>query len=167
MDRRLSTGYTLIALAVTCVCSTAALGQASGEVDAARAAEAYRQGRPVSAMSDGSIVCEAEEFHVAKPGGWQAKNWGSNYYAATFSNTFLSRKAYLGAAEQCELSTATIEVDVPTAGRYLALVRYEAAYRFETQFRLKIEQAGASKLDRLYGARENLKIWAFREKLKT
>jgi hypothetical protein len=154
-------------LAVIRLCSPATFGQAPGEIDTAKAAAAYRQGRPVLATSDGNIVCEAEEFRVEKPGGWQPQNWGSNYYAATFSNTFLSRKACLGAPEQCERSTATIEVDIPTAGRYLALVRYEAAYRFETQFRLKIEQAGATRLDRLYGARQNLKIWAFGQRLKT
>src|SRR5205085_3594059 len=55
-----------------------------------------------------------------------------------------------------------IDVQVAKAGRYLALVRYEAAYRFETQFILKVEQAGQVKLNRLYGARKNVKIWAFR-----
>src|SRR5262249_42184556 len=59
-------------------------------------------------------------------------------------------------------SVATIDVQVAKAGRYLALVRYEAAYRFETQFMLKVEQAGQVKLNRLYGARKNVKIWAFR-----
>lgn len=147
----------------------AALPQASAQskvtVDTAAKAQAYRQGQPVPA-ADGMIVCEAEEFRVEKPGGWQAQNWGSNYYAATFANSFLSRKAYLGAPEQCERSVATLEVAVPAAGRYLALVRYEAAYRFETQFRVQVEQNGALKLDRLYGARDNLKVWAFSEKLK-
>lgn len=55
---------------------------------------------------------------------------------------------------------------MPRAGRYLALVRYEAAYRFETQFTLRIEQNGAVKLKRLYGARDNEKIWAFKQKIK-
>ena len=49
----------------------------------------------------------------------------------------------------------------------LGLVRYEAAYRFETQFRVVIEQNGRKVLDRLYGARSNLKIWPFSQKLKT
>ena len=64
-------------------------------------------------------------------------------------------------------STATLEVRIPRAGRYLALVRYEAAYRIETQFRLQVEQHGRIALDRLYGARRNLKIWAFHEQLRT
>ena len=55
---------------------------------------------------------------------------------------------------------------MPKAGRYLALVRYETVYRFETQFRLRIEQNGKQLFDRLYGARANVKIWAFKEKLK-
>jgi hypothetical protein len=129
-------------------------------------APAYRQAnQPVTAQADGTIVCEAEEFQVAAP-GWQALPWGKNYYAATFANTFLSRKAFLGAPESGERTVATIEVDVPTAGRYVALARYEAAYRFETQFRLTIEQGGQTRLDRVYGARANPKVWAFREGLK-
>ena len=133
----------------------------------AAAAQKYRSlGEAVTPAPDGTIFCEAEEFKIEKQ-GWKAGNWGENYYAATFANSFLSRKAFLGAPEDCEETVATINVDVKEAGRYLVLVRYEAAYRFETQFRLKVEQAGQTKLDRLYGARKNLKIWAFRSKLKT
>ncbi len=136
------------------------------ESDAVTAAQAYGKTRPaVIAQPDGLIVCEAEEFQVASP-GWQAQPWGENYYAATFANSFLSRKAFLGAPDQCERSEASIRIRVPAAGRYLALVRYEAAYRFETQFRLRVEQNGRRVLDRLYGARNNIKIWAFSEKLK-
>jgi len=135
---------------------------APGELrNPAKSAQAYGRANPVVApLPDGTILCEAEEFQVQTP-GWEAKNWGTNYYAATFANTFLSRKAYLGAPEQCDDTVATREAEVPEAGRYLALVRYEAAYRFETQFRLRIEQGGKVLLDRLYGARDNVKIWAF------
>ncbi|HMF17175.1 MAG TPA: hypothetical protein VKE98_08210, partial [Gemmataceae bacterium] len=136
------------------------------EADFTKAAQAFRQAnQPVQPISDSTILCEAEEFRVESP-GWQAKPFGTNYFAATFANCFLSRKAYLGAPEQCDKTVASIEVQVPKAGRYLALIRYESCYRFETQFRLQIEQGGKTKLDRLYGARDNVKIWAFREKLK-
>ena len=40
-------------------------------------------------------------------------------------------------------------------------MRYEAAFHFETQFRLSIEQKGLIKLDRVYGKRSNPKIMAF------
>ena len=126
----------------------------------------FRGQRPVLPLPDGSIVAEAEEFHAASPGGWRAKDWGENYYAATSANTFLSRKAFLGAPAQCDRSEAAITVDVPRAGRYLALVRYEAVYRFETQFTLRIEQNGQVRLERLYGARKNLKVWAFDQRIK-
>lgn len=136
------------------------------EPGAVQAIAAYRKGQPpVQAVSETTLICEAEEFQVVHP-GWKAQRWGQNYYAATFANSFLSRKAFLGAPEQCERSVATIEVQVPRPGRYLALVRYEAAYRFETQFRLQIEQNGKTRLDRLYGARANVKIWGFHQKLK-
>ena len=140
--------------------------EASAQTDGAAAAQAYRRVNPVVVpQGDGSILCEAEEFQVQTP-GWQAQNWGANYYAATFANCFLSRKAFLGAPAQCDQTVATIQAQVPQAGRYLALVRYEAAYRFETQFRLRVEQNGKVLLDRLYGARDNVKIWAFGERLK-
>src|SRR5205085_314845 len=93
-----------------------------------------------------------------------------NYYAATFANTFMSRKAFLGAPEQVDAGAdcvAQIDVSVPKAGRYLALVRYEAAPRFETRFTLRVEQAGVRKLDRVYGGRENVKVWAFNKGLQT
>ena len=118
----------------------------------------------MNAMPDGNLLVEAEEFQPLKP-GWASKKWGENYYAATFANSFLSRKAYLGAGEQAECS-ATIKIKVPKAGRYLVLARYEAAYRFETQFRVRVEQNGKAALNRLYGARKNIKIWAFSQKLK-
>ena len=126
---------------------------------------AFRGNHPVIAQPDGNLLVEAEELTPANE-AWAAKPWGENYYAATFANSFLSRKAYLGADEQAE-GAATIRVRVPKAGRYLVLVRYEAAYRFETQFRVRVEQNGKAALDRLYGARKNLKIWAFSQKLKT
>ncbi len=137
------------------------------EEDFSAQAQAYRKNKePVAPLSETTILAEAEEFQVAGKGGWQAKPFGTNYFAATFANSFLSRKAYLGAPEQCAKSTASLEVEVPKAGKYLALVRYESCYRFETQFRLRIEQNGKTVLDRLYGARDNLKIWAFHQKLK-
>jgi len=110
------------------------------------------------------ILCEAEEFRIAGS-GWKAQKYGGNYYAGTFANTFLSRKAFLGAPEQCERSIASMQIAIPASGRYLALVRYEAAYRFETRFRLRVEQRGRVKLDRLYGARENIKVWPFGQRL--
>ena len=150
-----------------CIATCPVAARAAAEkADAAGAAQEYgKRAGPVEALADGTILCEAEEFQVQSP-GWEAQNWGSNYYAATLADTFLSRKAFLGAPEQCAETVATRQIRVPAAGRYLALVRYEAAYRFETRFRLQIEQKGRLVLDREYGARENLKIWPFREGLK-
>ena len=124
----------------------------------------FRGQHAVTALPSGHLLVEAEEF-MPHNEAFTAKAWGENYYAATFANSFLSRKAYLGANEQAE-GKATIRVRVPKAGRYLVLVRYEAAYRFETQFSVRVEQQGKVALNRLYGARKNLKIWAFNQKLK-
>jgi hypothetical protein len=159
----------LIATVLAAIVAGASRGHAQDK-DRPKLAQAYRAGgEAVVPAPSGTIFCEAEEFKIGKPveGGWKAGYWGQNYYAATFANTFLSRKAFLGAPENCDETVATINVKVKEAGRYLVLVRYEAAYRFETQFKVKVEQNGKGLLGRLYGARKNLKIWAFRNKLKT
>jgi len=104
---------------------------------------ARRQSR--LAQPDGTIVAEAEEFVVGGPpeaSGWRPRAWGTNYFAGSIGNTFLSRKAYLGAPEQCPPSMATIEVEVPRSAKYLALVRYEAPCRFEARFRLRSSRTG-------------------------
>lgn len=152
---------------VTSMAASLPVYAAEFEQLASKASE-YRGKTPVAPQPDGSILIEAEEFGSGDKNekGWQAKNWGENYYAATFAITFLSRKAFLGAPEQADKTVATIEVEVPKAGRYLALARYEAAYRFETQFSIKIEQGGKTRLDRLYGARKNLKVWPFSSGIK-
>lgn len=152
----------LVSLAFCLLMPTSHVDLLAAEV----AAASYRKaGELVAPQPDDSIVCEAEEFHVESP-GWEAKPWGTNYYAATFANCFLSRKAYLGAPEQADGSTASLSVQVPKAGKYMVLVRYEAVYRFETQFTVRIEQPGRAKYEKLFGARDNLKIWAFRQKLQ-
>lgn len=111
------------------------------------------------------LLIEAEAFQVNSP-GWQPRLWGTNYYAATFGDTFLSRKAYLAASSQGADTVATTEIQVTQAGRHLALVRYEAAPRFETRFRLQIVQNNRTVLNREYGGRENVKIWPFRQGLQ-
>ncbi len=140
-------------------------GSALTEFDhVATKASAFGKGRVTKADVNGDVIVEAEEFQVdGKKDGWQSKDWGQNYYAATFAITFLSRKAFLGAPEHSGQATvATTQVEIPKAGKYLALVRYEAAYRFETQFTLEIEQGGKTVFKRLYGARDNMKIWPFK-----
>ena len=128
--------------------------------------QTYRGNHPVQPAPDGNLYLEAEEFQLSGTGGWKAKKWGENYYAATFANSFLSRKGFLGAPEQSDNAVATIQANIKEAGKYLMLCRYEAAYRFETQFRIEVEQNGKKIFNRRYGARENIKIWAFSQKLK-
>lgn len=156
-------------------CLTAVIASADqSNSDRVKAAQDFRaKGEAVVPAPDGTIFCEAEEFNVEpskkkdQEAGWRAGYWGQNYFAATMANTFLSRKAFLGAPEQCDDSTATINVTVKEAGRYLVLARYEAPYRFESRFSITVEQNGKKLLDRAYGARSNIKIWAFGKKLAT
>jgi len=154
--------FTLILLLVLASAALAAdpMVDASA-LRAVKAAQAYRaRGEMVQPAADGTYFCEGEEFKVQQS-GWKAQPWGENYYCATIFNAFLSRKAFLGAPEQCKETAATITADIKEPGKYLVLARYEAAYRFETQFRIRITQKDQVVFDRLYGARKNLKVWVY------
>ncbi len=132
----------------------------------APAAQKFRRpNQPVLPRPDGMIHLEAEEFQVVR-GPWQAKSYGENFYVSTFAVTFLSRKAFLAAPPEAQDAVAQIQFQVPKAGRYLVLVRYEAAYRFNTQFRVVIEQQDQVKLNRVYGSPQNVRIWPFFRRLQ-
>eukprot|EP00937_MAST-01D_sp_MAST-1D-sp2_P004985 g4985.t1 len=110
-------------------------------------------------------VMEAENFTVLN-GGWSAQSWAhSNVtrFASTVANTFLSRRAFLHApADATSDAVAVATVDIGTAGAHQVLVRYEAAYRFETPFTVTVEQAGAVLVANVtYGLRATPKVWAF------
>ena len=96
-------------------------------------------------------------------GDMYVTSWsGDHLYGATFSNTFASRKALLHATnESVGTATSPAGVRVPHSGRWYVCVRYEAAYRFETDFTLTVKQGAATRLKRLYGLRKSPKIWAF------
>lgn len=126
----------------------------------------YPQSFPsVTPRASGDLLCEAEEFQRSDE-GWSVKDWGENYYAATFANTFMSRKKYLSAPSETGESWVYREVEVPRAGEYLVLVRYEAPDRFSTCFTVNIEQAGREVFTRPYGRIESKRIWPFQGKEK-
>ncbi|MCS6899157.1 MAG: hypothetical protein RMJ98_01855, partial [Myxococcales bacterium] len=116
---------------------------------------------PLPPPPPGPLLVEAEDF-LPEGGGWFQGAWGDNYFSGSFANTFLSRKAFLGAAPGTGGAVARKEVWISTPGRYLPLVRYEYPYRFAATFRLRIEQGGNVLLDRVYGQRRSRKVWAFR-----
>ena len=106
------------------------------------------------------VVVEAENFTIQS--GWEARKQGDgNYFTASLNMVFLSRSAYLKAGPEVGSAVATARVNVKTADTYSILVRYEAVYRFNQGFRLKVAQNGVTKLSRVYGLRENLKLWPF------
>jgi hypothetical protein len=111
------------------------------------------------------IIVEAENFSFNEGGaatGWQVTAWGQDhYYGATFSNTFASRKALIHALPSAKDVATSPPVTIPTAGVWYVCVRYEAAYRFETQFTVVVKQQGGPKLTKLYGTRAANKIWSF------
>lgn len=101
------------------------------------------------------IIAEAENFTVVGPAGrtWGVTPWGGDHlYGATFSNTFASRKALLHSTAGASGTATSSAIYVPAAGTWYVCVRYEAAYRFETEFTVAVRQGGAAKLTKIYGA---------------
>lgn len=106
------------------------------------------------------ILIEAESFTVTSP-GWVICPWGSNYFSAVHSNSFLSRQAALSLPAQNPESRASHDISIDQPGRYALLARYEAPFRCESQFEIILEQAGIEIFRHTYGIRNNPKIWAF------
>jgi hypothetical protein len=122
------------------------------------------------------IVMEAENFTSAgKSGGWESKPWmlSANRFASSVADTYLSRRAYLqGRLDLGAAATASMDFEVATdeAGTFEVLLRYEAAFRFETPVLLTIAAlrgadtgAGAAPplFSRVYGQRSSLKVYPF------
>ncbi len=134
--------------------------------DVPQAANRYgRHAPPPTLTPDAATVLEAEEFQPQQ-GAWRPEAYGSNYYVSTFANTFLSRWAYLS-ADAGQNGVARRQVRIAAAGRYLVLARYEAAYRFHTPFEIRIRQRGKLVFRRIYGRRDQRRIWPFRRGLAT
>ena len=94
---------------------------------------------------DDPILCEAESLAVLTP-GWSLCPWGSNHFAAIFTNSFLSRQAALALPAQQAESRAARDIHILHPGRYTLLVRYEAPFRRETHFEILVEQEGVERL---------------------
>ena len=124
------------------------------------------------------IVMEAENFTVAPPSAdtdtWSARPWllSANRFAASVADTYLSRRAYLHGPANVSVSasaTMAFELSAEEAGTYEVLLRYEAAYNFETPVRLTIGRtagagsnlAAAPLFERIYGQRHSLKVYPF------
>ena len=105
------------------------------------------------------ILAEAENFSVTR--GFRARAWGDgNFFCSDLNNVFLSRSAYLQGLANTTDARATATVTVPRQGNYSVLVRYEAVYHFNQGFRVQVSQHGQTLFDKVYGLRENLKLWA-------
>ncbi len=106
------------------------------------------------------LIFEAEDFKPIE-GDWTVKEFGSNYFAATFAVSFLSRGRYLGAPEQGVASRAVRDIDVPRDGTFEVWARYEQPYDYSVEFDIEIEQGGKNVFQRGYGRRDAPKLWAF------
>eukprot|EP01045_Picozoa_sp_COSAG04_P035389 COSAG04_NODE_8150_length_1016_cov_0.923664_1_plen_278_part_01 len=122
------------------------------------------------------IVMEAENFTLSSgdevgaraPSGWEAREWlhSANRFAASVADTYLSRRAYLhgpASADKSASATMDFELSAAEAGTYDVLLRYEAAFMFETPVHLSIAAASSSAplFERIYGQRHSLKVYPF------
>ena len=76
-------------------------------------------------------------------------------------NSFHSRSAYLQAAANVSSAEARGTVLIRQGGEFNVLVRYEAVYHFNQGFRIEVSQNGTDRFSKVYGLRNNKKLWAF------
>ncbi|MSR42635.1 MAG: hypothetical protein EXS19_01195, partial [Pedosphaera sp.] len=108
------------------------------------------------------LIAEAEDFKVEK-GPWQVVPYRENYYASTFAISFLSRMGCLGAPEQLEAgqsAVATQVIEVPRAGEFQVLARYEQPHNFSVEFTVEVVQGGKTVYRGDFGRLGDAKIWA-------
>lgn len=105
------------------------------------------------------LIAEAEDFTVKS--GWEIVPYRHNYYASTFAVTFLSRMACLGVPEQLEKeAVAEQTIEVPRAGHYRIMVRYEQPYNFSAEFTMEVKQGRKTVSRQVYGRLQDPKIWS-------
>lgn len=108
------------------------------------------------------LFAEAEDFTIKE--GWQVLPFRENYFASTFAVSFLSRMGCLSAPEQTPADkpfVAEQAIDVPHAGQFDLLVRFEQPYNFAVEFTVEIEQGGQIVGRFPCGRLADPKIWAF------
>ena len=115
-------------------------------------------------FDDVMIAMEAENFTVAAGSEFVSGDWGHapHRYAATIANTFMSRRSCLHApANVSSSSSASMTFSVTKPGAYNVLLRFEAAYLFETPFQVEIMSGATPVFTRTYGLRQSLKVQGF------
>ena len=108
------------------------------------------------------LIAEAEDFKVEK-GPWQVVPYRENYYASTFAVSFLSRLGCLGAPEQLDAgqsAIATQVIEVPRAGEFQVMARYEQPHNFSVEFTIEVVQGGKTVHRGDFGRLADPKIWA-------
>jgi hypothetical protein len=108
------------------------------------------------------LIAEAEDFKVEK-GSWEVVPYRENYFASTFAISFLSRMGCLGAPEQLDAggtAVASQVVEIPRAGEFQVLARYEQPYNFSAEFTVEVTQGGKSVYREVFGRLSDPKIWA-------
>ena len=107
------------------------------------------------------LIAEAEDFKVEK-GPWQVVPYRENYYASTFAISFLSRMGCLGAPEQLDAgqtAVATQVIELPRAGEFQVMARYEQPHNFSVEFTVEVVQGGKTVYSQVFGRLADPKVW--------
>jgi hypothetical protein len=160
----------MVALVLSVAALLASSCSVSGDDGAASEPAAAAQYIPLNPRET-LVFLEAENFTVPAASQWEPREWAKspNYFASTVANVFHSRRAHLhhpalaSPDSPPRATTAAAAFDVPTAGHYSVLIRYEAPFRFEIPFEVNITQRGGLRatFSRTYGRRATPKIWGF------
>ena len=101
-----------------------------------------------------AVALEAEDFQVES--GWKViKNGGGNYMVDIVGFNHISGERLLGLDAKNDSASAYADINVPESGTYRLWVRYEYPAFCETRFRVVVEQAGRTAVDRVMGTRSS------------
>ena len=108
------------------------------------------------------LVLEAEDFRP-RGAGWRPIRVGEgNYMVDSIGASHISGEALLHAPADADGATASLETEIPRAGRYKVWARYEYPYRdYHVLFQVSIEQPGRAPIRLEYGRPEATRLWFF------
>jgi len=103
-----------------------------------------------------ALAIEAEDFTIES--GWKVlRNGHGNYMVDIIGYNHISGERLLGLESKNANASAFMDVAVPETGAYRLWVRYEYPPFCEARFRIVVQQDGRTVVDRVLGAKDNLR----------
>ncbi|MFO0879076.1 MAG: beta-galactosidase trimerization domain-containing protein [Gemmataceae bacterium] len=112
-----------------------------------------------------AVAIEAEQFTIES--GWKVvANGQGNYMVDAIGFNHISGERVLSLESKASSGRARATVQVPQAGDYRLWVRYEYPAFTEARFRVRIEQAGKTRVEQVLGRKESLRYAALTGKME-